>query len=118
MTLDAAYGRAYRQISVDSAVSVAVDQHDARFKGDVHMLEISEGIASRAGRYGKTVLVARDAAMGGECEREMELETEEEEGVERQVAKVVPREEVDWDYAAALSAISPGQPPFMAQVRL
>ena len=64
---------------------------------------------SRAQRYGKTVFISRDSAIGGECEREMELELEEEEEVEREVEKMPPREETDWDYAAALAVNSPNQ---------
>ncbi|CAM9708595.1 unnamed protein product, partial [Scytosiphon promiscuus] len=109
LTLDDAYGAAYKQVSVHHAVSTAVTRHLARFNGDVHMPELSRGIASRAERYGKTVIVSRDANIGGECEREMELEVEEEEEVERQIAKVMPFSEVDWDFAAALSANSADQ---------
>lgn len=115
LTLDDAYGRAYRQVSVDSAVSVAIDQLHARFKGDVHMPELLKGIVSRVGRYGKTASVARDAAMGGECEREMELEVEEEEEQERQVAKMSPREEVDWAYDTVVE--SPDWTLSVAKVR-
>lgn len=118
LTLDDAYGAAYRRISVHHAVSTAVTRHDARFKGDVHMPELSRGIASRAERYGKTITVSTDADIDGECEREMELEVEEEEEVERQIAKAVPRSEVDWDYAAALSANSAEQVSILAQVRV
>lgn len=118
LTLDAAYGKAFRQISVDNAVSVAVHHHVASFEGDVHMPELSEKIASRAGLYGKTVFVGRDAAIGGECEREMELEMEEEKEVERQVAKMSPRKELDWDYDAALLAVSPGKISSTATVRI
>lgn len=39
----------------------------------------------------------------------MELEMEEEEEVEREVVKRPPREEIDWDYAAALAVSSPSQ---------
>ncbi|CAN0036131.1 unnamed protein product, partial [Scytosiphon promiscuus] len=116
LTLDDAYGAAFKQISVHHAVSTAVTRHLARFNGDVHMPELSKGIASRAERYGKSVLVSRDANIGGECEREMELEVEEEEEVERQVAKVMPFSEFDWDFAAALSAHSADQ--VSVQVRL
>ncbi|CAM9452387.1 unnamed protein product [Ectocarpus fasciculatus] len=118
MTLDAAYGGAYRRISVHDAVSAAAGKHDARFRGDVHMPQLSKGIASRAEQYGKNVFVSRDEAIGGECEREMELEQEEEEEVERQIAKMVPRKEVDWDYAAVLSARPPSEIVDMAKVRL
>ncbi|CAM9858519.1 unnamed protein product [Ectocarpus sp. 6 AP-2014] len=42
MTLDAAYGGAYRRISVHSAVSAAVGKHNDRFRGDVHMPELAK----------------------------------------------------------------------------
>lgn len=118
MTLDAAYGMGYRRISVANAVSTAVDQHTRRFNSDVHKPELSRGILSRAQRYGKTVFISRDSAIGGECEREMELELEEEEEVEREVAKMLPREETDWDYVTALAVESPSQLSTTVKVRV
>ncbi|CAM9657855.1 unnamed protein product, partial [Hapterophycus canaliculatus] len=108
LTLDAAYGGAYQRVTVASAVSMAVEKHKARFGSDVHMPALAERIASRAERYGQAVVVSRDVDVAGECEREMKLELEAEEEEERQTAAVVPRAEVDWDYAAALSATSVG----------
>ncbi|KAG1681316.1 hypothetical protein FOA52_007362 [Chlamydomonas sp. UWO 241] len=52
-----------------------------------------------------------------ECEREAEREEEEEEEVERQLSKLAPAEETDWDYAAALFARSPGTMPSSTGIR-
>lgn len=54
VTLDAAYGAGFRQISVDGAVRTAIEQYTTRFNVEVHKPELSEGILSRAQRYGKT----------------------------------------------------------------
>lgn len=118
MTLDAAYGAGYRRISVDDAVRTTVDQLTNRFEGDVHKPKLSEGILSRARQYGRTVFVSRDSAVGGECEREMELEHEHEEEVEREVAKMPPRKETEWDYAAALTMHSPSELSTIVKVRI
>ncbi|KAG1672428.1 hypothetical protein FOA52_013214 [Chlamydomonas sp. UWO 241] len=50
-----------------------------------------------------------------ECERELEQEEEEEE-VERQMPKLTPVMESDWDYASALSARTPTELPSSAGV--
>eukprot|EP00752_Nemacystus_decipiens_P003638 g3353.t1 len=105
LTLDAAYGAGHRLFPVDKMVRQAVEKI-SRHKGDVHMPELSKDILSRTGRYGKTVIVSRDSALGGECEREMDLALEEEEEVEREVPKRTPRQETDWEYATALAVES------------
>ncbi|CAM9957051.1 unnamed protein product, partial [Ectocarpus sp. 4 AP-2014] len=115
-TLDAAYGAGYTRATVDSAVSMSVDQFRTRCKGDVHKPQLCQEIAARASQYGKTVYTSRSSAIEGECEREMELELEEEEEVERHVAKMLPREETDWPYASVLSVESPHQLPSSAKV--
>lgn len=118
LTLDAAYGAGYRPITVDDAARTVAMQYTARFKRDIHKLELFEGILSRTRLYGATEFVSRDSTLGGECEREMELELEEEEEVERQVAKMRPRKEIDWDYSAALSMHSLTEVSKIAKVRI
>ncbi|PNH12759.1 hypothetical protein TSOC_000243 [Tetrabaena socialis] len=67
-------------------------------------------VVDRSGVYGDGHEVR--AGGGGadeECERELEEEEEEEQEVERQVPRVQPAAEQDWDDATALAARSPSQ---------
>ena len=106
LTLQETYGSGFRPISVAQAISEAGDEQRRRCKDDIHDPKMATAIVSRSKRYGNGVTVSRDASLGGECDREMEVENELEEEVELQVPKVSASEEDDWDYASVLSATS------------
>ncbi|CAN0109509.1 unnamed protein product, partial [Ascophyllum nodosum] len=106
LTLDDTYGPAVRPISIARAVSEAREQQRKRYKDDIHDSNLADRTVSISECYGREIMVSRDASLAGECEREMELETELEEMVERQLAKVGESPEVDWDYDSVLSTTS------------
>lgn len=115
LALDEAYGGKSSPIAVAAVVSAAVKSH-ARL-GSVYKQELVDRISLQGKKYGEKIVAARGSALGDECERELELEIEEEEEVERQVLTMLPRKEVGWKYAAALSAESPLGLSSVAEVR-
>ena len=63
-------------------------------------------VEQRSVKYGEGHSVRAGQGADEECERELEKEEEEEEEMEVQVARAKARQEVDWQYGAALTAAS------------
>lgn len=102
VTLDDCYATSYKPASIKDTVSECCRRHDSENAESYHRT-ISHEIRSRAERYGTGATPSRDTAIGGECEREMELQKDAEKEAEQEAAKMEPRAETDWEYSEVLS---------------
>eukprot|EP00899_Mesostigma_viride_P019524 jgi/Mesvir1/27573/Mv07318-RA.1 len=97
---------------VEKLVERAVADSGNRLDG--RMAAMMEGIRDRGRKYGSDFsVVVSQMALGGECERELEMQAEQEVEVEKEVQlpMCTPRAEVTWDYASVLHIRSPRELP-------
>eukprot|EP00899_Mesostigma_viride_P005241 jgi/Mesvir1/14718/Mv05368-RA.1 len=79
---------------------------------DGSMAALMERIRKRGAKYGGDFsVVVSQVALGGECERELELQAERETEEEVQLPQYKPRDELAWNYASILRARSPRDLP-------
>jgi len=88
--------RLYSDAEVEEKLPVVV-----RRKMSLH----TECIVLHCERYGQEVLVSRNGA-NEECERELQLEEEREQEVEREIDPIYPVVEKAWDYSTVRTASS------------
>jgi hypothetical protein len=83
------------------------------------MADLMQAISGRAQQNGECYdVLCGQEGVDEEMERELEQEQEQEQEQEREVPAVLPSQEQDWDYAAALSAATPGDLPSQAGVMM
>eukprot|EP00899_Mesostigma_viride_P019526 jgi/Mesvir1/27575/Mv07320-RA.1 len=120
---DVALDSMYESVLAEQPASQLVEKlaervvADSGNRLDGRMAAMMEGIRDRGRKYGSDFsVVVSQVALGGECERELEMQAEQEVETEVQLPMCTPRAEVTWDYASIFRACSSQELPAQARV--